>query len=449
MVGYVWGWPGEFPLMVIALLTMGIVCFVFLKGIQIRGFRHALQVVRGKFDDPNEPGQISHFQALTTALSATVGLGNIAGVAVAISLGGPGAVFWMIVVGFLGMGLKFAECSLGVMYRKIESDGTVRGGAMYYIERGLGKSWRPMGIFFAVACICASFGAANMFQTNQVASILHTNFAISKLFTGIVLAVLVGVVIIGGIQRIGQVTSRLVPFMGGIYVVGALYVVIVNYDLIPQIIGQVLDGAFSSHTPAVGGFAGATFRAVLVNGVRRACFSNEAGLGSAPIAHSAVATKEPIREGIVALLEPFIDTIVICSMTAFAILAAGTWSQGLGGVEMTAAAFNHAIPGFGTYFVPLAVFLFAYSTLLSWAYYGETATHYIVGKPGIIVYKIFFCIFAVVGALWKLGPVLDFSDLMLGLMVVPNLIAVILLFPKLKVETEKYFKRLNEGKFNN
>jgi len=439
-VGMVWGTP-----MVIALTGMGVLCFFLFKGIQFRGFAHALRVVRGDFDNHDDPGEISHFQALTTALSATVGLGNIAGVAVAINVGGPGAIFWMVLVGFLGMGLKYAECTLGVMYRKKDGKG-VRGGAMYYIENGLGKKWKPLAIFFSFACICASFGAANMFQTNQVASILNTNFGISKLLVGVVFAVTVGIVIIGGIKRIGQVTEKLVPIMGGIYFIGALIVILMNFSLIPETVGSIFAGAFGG-TAAVGGFAGATLRTVLIQGVRRACFSNEAGIGSAPIAHAAASTKEPVREGVVALLEPFVDTIVICSMTALVILLTGVWKQGGNGVELTAAAFNSAIPGFGRYFVPIAVVLFAYSTLLSWSYYGEVATDYIFGQKGIIPYKIVFCLLAIVGAVNSLGLVLNFSDLMLGLMVVPNLLAVLLLMPKLKKETESYFSRLKAGKF--
>lgn len=443
IVGKVWGLP-----MIVLLCGSGIVLTLATGGIQLRGFFHAIQVVRGKFDDPNEPGQISHFAALCTALSATVGLGNIAGVAVAISIGGPGATFWMVVVGLLGMATKFAECSLGVMYRKITPEGIVRGGAMHYIELGLGKSWKPLAVFFACAAIFASFGAANMFQTNQVASILHSSFEIPRLATGITLAVFVAIVIIGGIQRIGQVTSKLVPFMGGIYVIGSLIVIFSNFSQVPGLLLQIVTDAFTG-TAATGGFAGVVFAEVLKNGVKRACFSNEAGLGSAPIAHSAVATNEPIREGVVALLEPFIDTVVICTMTALVILISGAWTtEGLTGVNLTAAAFDSAIPGFGQIFVPVAVCLFAYSTLLSWSYYGEQATEYLFGEAGILPYKIVFCILAVLGSIWAIGPVLNFSDIMLGLMVVPNLIAVLMLLPKLLKESKSYFERLDQGKFN-
>lgn len=441
LAGAVWGLPTVFILAGTGLfLTLG------LGGIQFKGFVHAIKVILGKYDNPNAPGQISHFQALCTALSATVGLGNIAGVAVAIHLGGPGATFWMIVAGFLGMASKFTECSLGVMYRKIDPKGVVHGGAMYYIENGLGRRWKPVATFFAFATIMSSFGASNMFQANQVASILNTNFGIAPLLTGVVLAVLTGMVIIGGIQRIGQVASFLVPIMGGLYVLGSLTVIFMSISEVPAMLARIVTDAFSG-TAATGGIAGIAVSQVIINGIRRAVFSNEAGLGSAVFAHSAAATDEPIREGTVALLEPFVDTIVICTMTALVILLSGAWTQDANGVELTALAFDSAIPGFGKWFVPVAVFLFAYSTLLSWSYYGERAVDYIFGEKAILPYKLIFCALAVVGSLWAIGPILNFSDVMLALMAVPNLIALVLLFPKVRRESLSYYKRLSEGKF--
>ncbi len=440
-VGWVWGLP-----LVIGLLTAGISFSVLLKGIQFRGFKHAIDVVFGKYSNPNDPGQISHFQALCTALSATVGLGNIAGVAVAIHVGGPGATLWMILAGLIGMTTKFAECTLALKYRKVDSKGIVHGGPMYTIERGLGKKWKPMAVFFALACMISSYGASNMFQTNQVAAILNRNFGIEPALTGIALAILTAIVIIGGIKRIGKVAEMLVPFMGGIYFLGAFAVIVTHIDRIPEMIGLIFSGAFSG-TAAVGGFAGASIRQVMVQGIRRAVFSNEAGLGSAPIAHSAAATKEPVREGVVALLEPFVDTVVICTLTAVVILLSGAWTQEASGVELTAIAFDSAIPGFGAYFVPVAVFLFAFSTLISWSYYGERAADYLWGEKGIIPYKIVFCILAFVGAVWAIDPVLNFSDIMLGLMAVPNMIATVLLFPEVKKDTETYFSKLAKGQF--
>ncbi len=437
LVGMIWGTP-----MVVLLCGTGILLTLLLGLPQIKGFKHAIDVVLGKFDDPDDPGEINHFQALTTALSATVGLGNIAGVAIAIKVGGPGATFWMIVVGLIGMSTKFAECSLALMYRKIDPEtGHVRGGPMYYIELALGSAWKPLAVFFAVACVCSSFGAANMFQTNQVASILFENFEVPKLLTGLTLSVLVGIVILGGIRRIGQVTGFLVPVMGGLYIFGSIAVIAINIDQLPGLFSLIISEAFNPQAVSGG------FIFVLIMGVKRACFSNEAGLGSAPIAHAAVATKEPIREGVVALLEPFIDTVVICTMTALVILISGAWKGEASGVILTAQAFNSAIPGFGTYFVPIAVVLFAYSTLLSWCYYGEQAIEYLFGSKAIVFYKIVFCSLATVGAIWKSDAVLNFSDSMLGLMVIPNLIAVILLFPKLKKASQIYFSKLKNGEF--
>ncbi len=447
VVGYVWGIP-----LVILLIGTGVLMSILLGGrhpLQWVGFWHGLEVVRGRYDDPTEPGEITHFQALTTALSATVGLGNIAGVAVAIHYGGPGAAFWMILAGTVGMATKFAECTLAVKYRKIDENGVVHGGPMHYIERGLGKKWKPLAIFFSFATIAASFGAANMFQTNQVANILGSSFGVPDYVTGLTMAFLVGLVIIGGIKRIGSVTSVLVPVMGGLYLLGAVAVLAINIDLVPAMLLRIVTEAFTG-TAAGGGFAGIAVSQVLIQGVRRAAFSNEAGLGSAPIAHAAAATDEPVREGVVALLEPFIDTIVICTMTALVILVSGMWTQDLNGVELTAAAFDSAIPGFGTLFIPIAVSLFAYSTLISWSYYGERAVDYIMNgrsEKAILLYKLVFLILAVVGALWTIVPVLNFSDIMLGLMVIPNLIAVWMLYPKLKEETDRYFARLKAGDF--
>ena len=447
-VGLVWGMP-----LVILLVGTGILLSALLGGmgggIQWKAFRHAIDVVRGKYDDPEDPGEITHFQALTTALSATVGLGNIAGVAIAIYIGGPGATFWMIAAGIVGMATKYAECTLAVKYRRVDENGVVHGGPMHYIERGLGKQWKPLAVFFALAAIFASFGAANMFQANQVASILEQSFAVPPWVTGVVIGILVAVVIIGGIKRIGKVTAVLVPLMGGIYIFGAMTVILMNISLVPGLLVQIVTDAFTG-TAATGGFAGVVFREVLVQGVRRAVFSNEAGLGSAPIAHAAATTNEPAREGSVALLEPFIDTVVICTMTALVILISGMWTheEAVPGVLLTAMAFDAAIPGFGSWFVPIAVSMFAYSTMLSWSYYGERAVDYLVGgknETWLLFYKMVFCIVAVVGAMWTVVPVLNFSDMMLGLMVAPNLLAIWLLFPKVREETRDYFGRLDRG----
>ena len=450
VVGWVWGLP-----LVVLLVGSGLAFTVLLGFPQWKGFRHSFRVIRGDFDDPNDPGEISHFQALTTALSATVGLGNIAGVAFAIKAGGPGAVFWMILTGLVGMSTKFSECTLAVMYRRVDESGEVHGGPMHYIQRGLGEKWRPLALIFTFCLFCGTFGAGNMFQTNQVASILKESFDLDNWITGFLLASLTAAVILGGIKRIGSVTSRLVPLMGAIYFVGALAVILLNYDKIFPLLYSIVHDAFLG-TAVAGGVGGATIKIALENvikqGVRRACFSNEAGLGSAPIAHSAAKTKEPVREGVVALLEPFIDTVVICTMTALVILISGEWTGQAEGVALTAAAFNSAIPGFGDFFVPMAVFLFAYSTLLSWSYYGERCVDFLSSEQtahrNTFIYKIMFCIVAFSGAIWSSGPVLNFSDIMLGFMVIPNLIGVWLLFPKVKAATKDYFDRLEKGEFD-
>jgi len=443
-VGYVWNLP-----LIILLVGSGLLLsFLVLGGglVQWKGFAHAIAVVRGKYDHEGDPGEISHFQALCTALSATVGLGNIGGVAVAMHLGGPGATFWMILVGLCGMALKYSECTLAVKFRRVDERGVVHGGPMHYIEQGLGRSWKPLAVFYAFGIMVSSWGAGNMFQTNQVASILHANFQIPKLATGLTLAFLTGLVIIGGIKRIASVTSRLVPFMGLIYIGGALVVIFSNLGKVPELIMMIVHDAFAG-TAAAGGFAGIVVKEVIIQGVRRASFSNEAGMGSAAVAHSAAATKEPVREGVVALLEPFIDTVVICTMTALVILISGAWQADANGVKLTAMAFDSAFEGFGQYFVPLAVSLFAYSTLLSWAYYGERGADYLFGEAGVLPFKLLFCFFAVLGAVRHLDAVLNFSDLVFGLLAIPNILAIWLLFPVLRKESVSYFQRLKAGEF--
>lgn len=441
LVGYLWGLPT-----VLLLIGSGVVFTFWLRGIQFRAFMHAIEIVRGKYDDPDDPGEISHFQALCTALSGTIGLGNIAGVAVAIKIGGPGATFWMILAGIVGMATKYAECSLSVMYRHIDENGEVHGGPMHYIEKGLGKAYWPLSYLFAFCCIAGCIGAANMFQVNQVAASLHNAFNIPHLATGIVFAVAVGIVIIGGIKRIGNVAGTLIPVMGGGYVLACLIIIVMHITEVPGIFVEIITSAFSG-TAAAGGFTGAAVVAVLRQGIQRAAFSNEAGMGTAAIAHAAAKTKEKVREGIVALLEPFIDTVVICTMTALVINITGVWTGPKTGVELTSAALDSTLPGFGTYFIPIAVSLFAFSTMISWSYYGGRCVHFLVGQKGIIPFKIIFCCFAVVGALWELTPILAFSDSAIALMILPNLIALWLLMPKVKKETDEYFDKLAKGEF--
>jgi len=444
------------PIVIIVLL-LGATFFTFYFGfIQFRGFKLAVDTVRGKYSDPNESGEVSHFQALTAALSGTVGLGNIAGVAIAISLGGPGATLWMIMAGLLGMASKFTECTLGVKYRDIGPDGTVYGGPMYYLSKGLAlKGQKVLGkilaAFFAVMCIGGSFGGGNMFQANQAAAQFNEMIGASSgsagLIFGLFMAAFVAIVIIGGIKRIGSVTEKIVPFMCGVYVLAALIIIFVNIQQVPAAFGEILSGAFTP-TGIAGGFAG-----VLIQGFRRGAFSNEAGVGSAAIAHSAVKTENPASEGVVALLEPFIDTVVVCTMTALviimtngdgSIMAYGTPESD--GVAATARAFGSVLPWF-PYVLTIAVVLFAFSTMLSWSYYGLQSWMYLFGrsKSSDITYKILFCIFVVIGSAASLGAVTAFSDAMIFAMVVPNMIGLMFLLPVVKEEINKYVRKIKTG----
>ncbi|RZS93082.1 alanine/glycine:cation symporter family protein [Aquimarina brevivitae] len=403
--------------------------------------------------DEGADGEVSHFQALTAALSATVGLGNIAGVAVALSIGGPGATFWMIVAGLLGMASKFAECTLGVKYRDVGEDGTVYGGPMYYLKKGLGEKnmaglGKVLAVLFSIFVIGGSFGGGNMFQANQAAAqfveLAGLQGGNAGFYFGLVMAALVAVVIIGGIKRIASVTEKIVPFMAGIYVLAAIVILAVNYKYIGDAFGLIFEGAFSGLGIA-GGLIG-----VMIQGIRRGAFSNEAGVGSAAIAHSAVKTKYPASEGIVALLEPFVDTVVICTMTALVIIItnfeAGFLEYGTEiteGVELTATAFDTVIPKFSIV-LTIAVILFAFSTMISWSYYGMQGWKFLFGKGKItdLIYKILFLCFVVIGASISLGSVIDFSDAMIFAMVVPNIIGVILLTPKVRSELNKYYEAI-------
>ena len=440
LVGSIWG------MWLVWLLVGAGVLLTIVNGFpQFRGFKHAFYVVRGHYDNPTEQGEITHFQALTAALSATVGLGNIAGVAVAVTSGGPGAIFWMWVCGFLGMATKYTECTLSTATREVREDGTVAGGPMYYMRKHLPAWLKPMAFVYAGFITISSFGGGNMFQANQAAALWESSFGVPTWVTGLILVVLVGLVIVGGIKRIGRVTDKLVPAMVFLYVGGALAVIFVHIDLVPGVFGSIFSEAFSV-SAAVGGVLGIVIMDVLRQGFRRAAFSNEAGFGSAAIAHAAVKTDEPVREGVVALLEPFVDTIVICTMTGLVILISGVWTQqGLDGAPLTAAAFDSAFDGFGSLLVPTAVFLFAVSTMISWSYYGEKGVEFFLGRRAVMPYRLLFVGLVFIGAVWKLGPVLDFSDAMFGLVAVPNLIALFFLAPKIRALTTDYFGRLKSG----
>ncbi len=459
--------PGtSFPWIVLWLVVGATVFTLYFGFIQFRAFGHAISLVKGDYSDPNDAGEVSHFQALATALSGTVGLGNIAGVAVAVGIGGPGATFWMILAGLMGMASKFTECTLGVKYRNEYEDGSVSGGPMYYMTKGFKERGIPGGAIlaavFAVFTIGGALGGGNMFQANQAHAQLVgiTGGADSFLsgngwITGLVLAIIVFLVIVGGIKSIANVTEKVVPFMGVLYVGAALIILFANYDKIGWAFGQIFEGAFTGLGVA-GGLVGA-----LIQGFKRAAFSNEAGVGSAAIAHSAVRTKEPITEGVVSLLEPFIDTVVICTMTALVITISGVLVMdpntglfildgtsiktvdGSSGVQLTSSAFGSSISWF-PYLLAVAVVLFAFSTMISWSYYGLKAWTYLVGegKTKENIFKIIFCIFIVVGAAAQLGAVIDFSDAMIFAMAVVNIIALYVLMPIVKREMNSYFERL-------
>ncbi|KXN98316.1 D-alanine glycine permease [Aequorivita aquimaris] len=470
----------QIPWVLIVLIGGAFYFTIYFKLINFTGFGTAIRVVRGKYEDiekhgadtlygdvtPNEQenlietirddsadGEVSHFQALTAALSATVGLGNIAGVAVALSIGGPGATFWMIVAGLLGMASKFAECTLGVKFRDVGPDGTVYGGPMYYLKKGLGQKGlgglgKVLAILFAIFVIGGSFGGGNMFQANQAAAQFVQLFELqgtsAAIWFGIAMAIIVAVVIIGGIKRIAKVTEKIVPFMAGIYVLGAIVILVANYHHIGDAFALIFEGAFSGLGIA-GGLVG-----VMIQGIRRGAFSNEAGVGSAAIAHSAVRTKYPASEGIVALLEPFIDTVVICTMTALVIVITNFDNNIIQygveineGVELTATAFDSVIPHFSVV-LTVAVILFAFSTMISWSYYGIQGWVYLFGRGKVteLIYKLLFCIFIWVGSVISLGSVINFSDAMIFAMVVPNIIGVVLLTPVVRKELNRYMKAI-------
>jgi len=439
----------KIPLVVVWLVFGAIFFTIYMKFVNVKGAKHAIELVQGKYDDPDDKGEVSHFQALTTALSGTVGLGNIASVAVAISIGGPGATFWMILAGLLGMSSKFVECTLGVKYREIdEDDGEVHGGPMYYLSKGLAKRNMPgfgkvLAVIFAVLCIGGSFGGGNMFQANQAFAQFSgaVGFDNGVVF-GIVLALLVGVVIVGGIKSIAKVTDKIVPGMVGMYVLFALIIIAMNIGNIGDAFAAIFNGAFSAEA-AKGGVLG-----VLIIGFKRAAFSNEAGVGSASIAHAAAKTKEPVSEGIVALLEPFIDTVVVCTMTALVLIFTGfaADTQGLEGAELTSAAFSQEF-GWFKYVLTIAIILFAFSTMVSWSYYGLKAWTYLFGRTKAmdITYKVIFLIFVVIGSSISLGAVLDFSDMMVLGMAFPNILGMLFLAPEIKHDMKDYFARIKSG----
>jgi AGCS family alanine or glycine:cation symporter len=478
----------DIPVVLLLLIAGATFFTISFKFPNIRLFPLAINTVRGKYDelegpsghgvepsavnvvdgdlpdtirDESQEGEVSHFQALATAVSGTVGLGNIAGVAVAIAIGGPGATFWMIVCGLIGMSSKFVECTLGVKYRDVDANGTVYGGPMYYLKRGLqernmGGLGKVLAVIFAVLCVGASFGGGNAFQSNQAAvqisSMTGLEGGATGLIIGVVLAILVGIVIIGGIKKIASVTEKIVPFMAVIYVIASLIIIFANIKYIGDAISMIFSGALSLEA-GIGGVIG-----VIIVGFQRAAFSNEAGAGSAAIAHSAVKTKYPASEGVVALMEPFIDTVVVCTMTALVIIFfnmdAGAFDYGstqgstvlinetqqyIGGVDLTSMAYDSVIPGF-RYVLTVAIILFAFSTMISWSYYGLQSWKFLFGRgrKADIAYKVLFLLFVIIGAAATLDAVIKFSDAMILALVFPNMIGLLLLFPKVREELNKY-----------
>lgn len=450
------GAPDEIALpAVVVWLIAGAIFFTFRFGfINVRGFRHAIDCVRGRYTGPDEQGEITHFQALSAALSATVGLGNIAGVAVAVGAGGPGAIFWMVVAGVLGMSSKFAECTLGQKYRILSPAGGLVGGPMIYLRDGLREKGYPklglgLSVVFALMCLGGSFGGGNMFQSNQAFAIVSTQIPwlaekqeLGAALFGLILAGFVGLVIVGGIRRIGEVAGILVPAMCLLYLVAGGVILVLHAREVPQAISVIFHSAFTLEA-GFGGLLG-----VLIQGFRRAAFSNEAGVGSAAIAHSAARTEEPVREGMVSLLEPFIDTVVVCTMTGLVIVVSGAWNAPEAGqqIAMTSYAFASVFPWYPVILSITAV-LFAFSTMISWSYYGEQCWGYLFGKGSIMVYKGIFLFFCWAGAVFNASSVINFGDLMILGMAFPNVLGLLLLSGTIRAELNRYWEKLRSGQF--
>jgi len=441
----VWGVP-----LIVLLVGTGLYLTLRLCFVQIRGFSHGIDILRGNYDNKSDPGEISHFAALTTALSATIGTGNIVGVAAAILMGGPGAVFWMWITACVGMATKFVSCTLSVHFRRIDKNGESHCGPMHFIELGMGKQYKWLAVLFALFTALASFGIGNMFQINNMVTaanglILGEDAEIllpMRLFIGIITAGIVASVIIGGIKRIANVASKLVPLMCLFYILAGLCILFINIDLIIPGLRLIFTQAFHAPESVAGGLFGGVMRA----GVARGLFSNEAGLGSAAMAHGAARTKEPVREGLVAMLGPFVDTIIVCSITALVIICTGAYEIVFIKGQLTSAAFEIGLPGSG-WLVSVSIILFAFSTLIAWSYYGDRAVDYLFGAKAVKGYRIIYVMFVVLGALRPLDDVINFCDALNGLMAIPNLVAVIVLAPLVTKITKEYFQRLKSKSF--
>ena len=440
--GFMWGRP-----LLILLLGGGIYFSFYSRFVPFKYFRHGVKILFGKYNDPNDPGEITHFQALTSALASTVGLGNISGVAIAIQMGGPGALFWMWVSAVVGMSTKFFSCTLAVLYRGKDDQGNLQGGPMYYIENGLGENFKPLSIMFSLAGLV---GCTVMFQSNQLADIVRNqifipngwfegNIMMGNFIQGLFMAILTALVIFGGIKRIGQVASFMVPIMVVLYLLSGLLVIFNHITEIPSLFKLIIYDAFTGKA-VMGGAVGA----VIIAGVRRALFSNEAGLGTSDMAHGAAQTKEPVREGLVAMIEPFIDTIVVCTITAMVILASGVWQdESLNGVTMTTTAFIKELGGFGKFLLLAAVLTFSLSTMMSYSYYGSKCSGYLFGTKSIFYYRCFYIVTIVVGAMITIEVVIDLVDGMYALMAIPTVVGSVLLSGKVMDEAKRYFATLN------
>jgi len=433
----VWG-----PILLALLLGTGLFLTLGLKGMTIRKIPYAFrQLLKGR--KGSGEGEVTPFNALMTSLSSTVGTGNIAGVATAISLGGPGALFWMWLTALVGMATKYAEAVLAVNYRETDAHGKKVGGPMYYIKNGLGNNWKFLGILFAIFGSLAGFGLANTVQSHEVSKVLAQNYSIPTHYSGIVMAVLVGMVLLGGIKRIGAVAGKLVPFMTIVYVISTAWILASHYEAIPGAIALIMDSAFNGMA-ATGGFAGAAMIAGLRAGVARGIFSNESGLGSAPIAHAAAETNSPVRQGTIAMLGTFIDTIIICTMTGLVLVASGAWNGDLVGANMTRSVFTSSLP-FGDTIFTLSLVLFAFTTMLGWSYYGERCAEFLFGPKVITPYRVLWVVGIYIGTQMEGGIVWKLADILNGMMAFPNLIAVLFLSPVVFKLTREYFAEETEA----
>lgn len=446
--GFVWGMP------LLMLVMGGGIFFMLYSGFApFKYFRHALDVLRGKYDNPDDPGDVNHFQALSGALAATIGFGNVSGVAIAIVMGGPGVMFWMWVSAFFGMATKFFTCTLAVMYRGRDSAGNLQGGPMYFITEGLGKKWKPLAIFFSVFCF---FGATPVFQANQIIQVTNdvllvpAGFAWAGSFTanlamGLLITLFTSLVIFGGIKRIGLVASRMVPFMVVLYMGCVVYIMLIHLGEMPRILSMILSDAFTARA-TMGGALGL----LIIEGAKRASFSNEAGIGTAPLMHGASKTKEPVREGLVAMMGPAIDTLVVCSLTGFAILATDVWqTTDSNGITLTGKAFENAMPAVGPFLLFLSVIIFGFTTLFSYSYYGTKCVGFLAGAKYAHYFNYWYVSIIVIGSVTTLTMVVDFINVMFGLMAIPTMTAALLLSPKVKAAAKDYFHRVKSGEFDN